>query len=82
MFKYNTHNLGEFQEHERGRWFTYRATSNPWALSHGLIHEVDVLDGVRFAVVKKTCAQMCLGEGDSGEPLIERWKFKKHSVYH
>jgi hypothetical protein len=82
MLNSNANNLGEFQEHERGRWFTYRATSNPWALAHGLTHEVDVLDGVRFAIVRKTCAQMCLSEGDSGEPLLERWKFKRHSVYH
>lgn len=53
MLNFNTDNLGEFQERERGRWFTYRATSNSWALSHGLTHEVDVLDGVRFAIVKR-----------------------------
>jgi len=82
MLNSNTDNLGEFQERERGRWFTYRATSNTWALAHGLTHEVDVLDGVRFAIVRKTCAQMCLSEGDSGEPLLERWQFKRHSVYH
>lgn len=82
MLKYNPDNRGEFQERERGRWFTYRTTDNPWALSHGLTHEVDVLDGVRFAIVKKTCARMCLAEDDSGEPILESWTFKRHSVYH
>lgn len=43
MLNFNTDNLGEFQEYERGRWFTYRATSNPWALAHGLTHEVECL---------------------------------------
>lgn len=82
MLKYNPDNRGEFQERDREHWFTYRTTDNPWALAHGLTHEVDVLDGVRFAIVKKTRALMCLAEGDSGEPLLETWLLKKHTVFH
>lgn len=78
MLNFNTDNLGEFQERERGRWFTYRATSNPWALSNGLNFEIDVLDGVRFARVKKTVVHVCVNEGDSGEPIIELWQLNKH----
>lgn len=82
MLKYNPENLGEFQEYDRKCWFTYRTTLDPWALSHGLTHEVDVLDGVRFAIIKKTCARMCLSEGDSGKPILESWKFKRHNIFH
>jgi hypothetical protein len=78
MMTYNPDNLGEFQERERGHWFTYRKTDNPWALAHGLAYEVDVLDGIRFAVIKKTVAHLCTSEGDSGEPILEHWQFKKH----
>ena len=81
MLTYNTENQGEFQEHDFGKWFTYRATSNPWALSNGLAYEVDVLDGVRFATIKKTLAHVCTSEGDSGEPILEKWSFKKHHIY-
>lgn len=70
--------LGHFQEKDYGKWFTYRLTDNPWALSHGFQHEIDVLDGVRFANVKKTVATVCIDESDSGAPVCSKWLFKKH----
>ena len=72
---------GEFQESSYGKWFTYQATQNPWALEMGFTHEVDVLDGVRFARVLKTVAHVCVDEDDAGNAVTEPWKLKKHSVY-
>ena len=82
MLKYNPENCGEFVERDNGCWFTYRKTEDAWALSYGLTHEIDVLDGVRFAIIKKTCANICTSEDDKGKPILENWKFKKHTVFY
>ena len=72
---------GEFQEASYGKWFTYQVTTNPWALEQGFTHEVDVLDGVRFARILKTVAHVCVDEDESGKAITEAWKLKNHSVY-
>ena len=82
MIKFDTKNLGEFQEKTCGKWFTYRLTSNPWALSNGLNFEIDVLDGVRFAKVKKTVVHVCVNEDDNGKPILEFWQLNKHYQPH
>lgn len=78
MIDYTKTNLGEFQEKDCGKWFTYRLTTDPWALSHGLTHELDVLDGIRFATIRKTVATVCTDEAASGEPVCDKWQIKKH----
>jgi hypothetical protein len=45
------------------------------------MHEVDVLDGVRFARVLKTVAYVCTDEDAAGKPVFQIWKIKKHSIY-
>ncbi len=81
MWTGNPDNVGEFQEREYGKWFTYRPTSNPWAVAHDLPFEVDVLDGVRYAKVLKTVAHIAVDESDEGVPVIEVWSLKKHNHY-
>ena len=77
----NPLNTGEFKERDCGRWFTYRPTVNPWARAHGLTHEIDVLDGVRFAIVRKTVAQICTDESAEGLPVCERWSLAKNNSF-
>lgn len=72
---------GEFKEASVGNWFTYQDTKDAWALSHGFTHEVDVLDGVRYAKVLKTVAHICVDEDADGKPVIEHWKIKSHTEY-
>jgi len=74
-------NQGEFQECEFGKYFTYRKTDHPWAIEQGCTHEVDVLDGVRFARVLKTVAHVCIDEDDCGKAVFQIWKIKKHMRY-
>lgn len=74
-------NTGEFQECECGNYFTYRKTTNLWAIEHGYMHEIDVLDGVRFARVLKTVAYVCTDEDAAGKPVFQIWKIKKHNIY-
>lgn len=80
MHRFNEKNVGEFQEAKFGKYFTYKLTNDPWALANGFPHEVDVLDGVRYANVKKTVAYVCTGE-DVTVPIANKWKIKKHVLY-
>jgi len=80
MLKYPETPQGEFKN-ENNVWFSYRPTSNPWALSHGLNFEIDVLDGVRFANVLKTRVRVCIDESATGEPVMETWSLKVHHPY-
>ena len=70
--------FGEFREVEVGNYFTYRKTDNPWAISQGLEFEIDVLDGVRFANVKKTVAYVCIDEDEHGNAVMDKWFIKNH----
>jgi len=74
-------NVGEFREVEYGNWFTYRETTNPWALENGLQHEVDVLEGVRYANVLKTVCKIAIDENPDGTPYVVSWKIIKHHKY-
>lgn len=74
-------NEGEFQECDHGNYFTYRKTDNLWAIEQGFMHEVDVLDGVRFARVLKTVAYVCTDEDADGKAVFEKWNIKNHSLY-
>lgn len=81
MYRYNSVNTGEFYECDFDKNFTYRETKNEWALSNGLKHEIDVLDGVRFANIRKTVANVCVDEASNGTPVTEKWFIKKHVVF-
>ena len=74
-------NEGEFQECDFGKYFTYKETNDAWAISQGCTHEVDVLDGVRFARVLKTVAHVCVDEDAEGKAVFQIWKIKKHIKY-
>lgn len=74
-------NEGEFQECDYGKHFTYRKTDNLWAIEQGFMHEVDVLDGVRFARVLKTVVYVCVDEDAYGKAVFEKWNIKNHSLY-
>ena len=81
MYRYNQENIGEFYECDFDKNFTYRETKNEWALSHGLKHEIDCLDCVRFANVRKTVVNVCIDESSDGTPVIEKWFIKKHVIF-
>lgn len=78
MWRYNEKNLGEFVEVEHGKWFSYKETENTWAKENNLPHEIDVLDGVRFARVLKTVAHVAVDEDSEGKAVIEKWHIRKH----
>jgi hypothetical protein len=72
---------GEFFLKETGKYFTFRLTDNPWALKHGLQHEIDVLDGVRFGIVKKTAAYVAIDEYPDGSPVGQSWIISRRKTY-
>ena len=71
---------GRFYVPETRRWFTFRPTDNAWALQHDLIHAIDVLDGVRFGVVRKGVAYVATDEDQYGNPVLDRWTITKRTV--
>lgn len=76
MLRFEPQATGEFREREHGRHFTYRLTTDDWALKQGFAHEIDVLDGVRYGNVLKTVAHVCVDEG-----VTEKWAIHHHSIY-
>lgn len=82
MYRYNPENIGWFTEQEFGQEFTYRLTTNVWAMEHGLLWEFDVgNDSWRYAKVKRTVIYVAFDEADDGSPVLAKWKLKKHVVY-
>ena len=81
MWKFHDNNIGEFIEAEFGKSFTYRVAGDEDWNPYNLPHVVDVLDGVRCAIVKKTVAYVVVDEDDQGNPVLQKWKIKSHKVY-
>lgn len=83
MYKQYQDNIGYFVEKDYNHEFTYRKTTNEWALKHDFEYEVDVgfLNEVRFCNVKKTRAYICTGEGLDGKPVVETWVLSKHVIF-
>jgi len=79
MYRLDQPTLGYFVEREYKMEFTYRLTEDEWAVSKGYTHEVDVMDGTRFARVKKTVAYvLCDGEGWYEDPKEQKWFLSKN----
>ena len=72
---------GEFTHSKTGKHFTYRKTNDPWAVKHGLTHEIAVgpnAEEKRFANIKGTVAHVAVDENPDGTPDIEKWTIKNH----
>ena len=81
MLSIKSNILGEFQEKEHGHFFSYKETTDGWAVSRGMTHEIDVLDGFRFGIVKKTVAYISVDEDEYGNPVLEKWNIKNHKTF-
>jgi len=83
MYRQHQDNKGYFVEKDYKNEFTYRKTTNEWALEHGFEYEMDVgfYKEVRFCNVKKTRAYVCTDEDDSGKPVVETWIISKHITF-
>jgi hypothetical protein len=46
-----------------------------------LIHEIDVLDGIRFAIVRKSIAYVAIDEDQYGNPVLEKWQITKRRIF-
>lgn len=72
---------GEFYVPDTRKYFTFRPTDDAWAVKHDLIHAIDVLDGIRFGIVRKGVAYVAVDEDQYGNPVIERWTITKRKTY-
>lgn len=80
MWKSASDNIGEFVEQDFGKYFSYRH-SDELTFGDDFPHEIAVLDGYRFAKVKKTVAYVIVDEDKDGQPVIEKWNIKNHKFY-
>ena len=76
---FNTKHIGEFREVDAGNYFTYKMAEGPAFGEY--IHEVDVLDGYRYAKVLKTVAYIVVDEDEYGQPVVEKWSIEDHFTY-
>lgn len=73
---------GEFYLPETRKYFSFRpAIKNSWAEKHDLIHEIDVSDGIRFAIVRKSVAYVAIDEDQYGNPVLEKWLITKRRIF-
>lgn len=69
---------GSFKEKEFGKYFEFRPTSNPWAMSQGLEFEIALTNGeIRFAKILKTVAYVAIDEDVDGSAILQKWTIKK-----
>lgn len=82
MYKYHPDNIGYFVENDFKHEFTYKKTTNEWALKYGFEYET-CCGGTesRFCNVKKTRAYIVVDEGVDGKPVVETWVLSKHVVF-
>lgn len=83
MYRQHDNNVGYFVEKEFKYEFTYRKTTNEWALGYGFEYEFDVgySTEVRFCNVKKTRAYIVVEEDETGLPVVQTWVLSKHVVF-
>jgi cytochrome c1 len=77
QYKDETPELGVFMEKAYGKYFSFRLTKNKWATDQGIPHEIDVLDGVRYANVMRTVAYVCVDEDAEGNAVMQKWNIKR-----
>ena len=83
--------IGSFESKETGQFFEYsEAKEDDWVayadygLKDKFVHRVWVTSrwkmdrGFRMARVLKTVVHVLIDEDDHGEPMIVKWKIKKH----
>lgn len=77
--------IGAFQI-DNGHWFTYRNTTDAWAVDNGYVHVIDVGTDAskpefRYANVLKTRVHVVTDEDAAGNPVVETWKIIKHEQH-
>lgn len=73
--------IGQFTEKEVGNYFEYSVNDDTLPFAENFPHKVWVLDGYRYADVKKTVAYIVVDEDENGMPVTEKWYLKKNTKY-
>lgn len=73
--------IGQFTEKEVGNYFEYSVNDDAIPFAENFPHKVWVLDGYRYADVKKTVAYIVVDEDENGQPVTEKWQLKKNKKY-
>ena len=83
MYLTKPENLGYFTEKEFKCDFTYRKTTDGWAITNGYEYEIDVgiCGDIRFANIKKTVAYVLCDAPEGNENMIEQKWMIKNTVF-
>lgn len=72
--------LGQFVEKEHGRTFEFStASATPFEGFGELVWLGN--EQSRYARILKTVAYVVVDEGTDGEPVVEKWNIKRHTLY-
>ena len=85
-FTHTVDPIGAFDEKEYVNPFEYSINNDTHAFAKDWPHKVwigDVINnnGYRYALVKKTVVYVCVDEDDYGQPVVEKWRIKRHREY-
>lgn len=83
MYLTKPENLGYFTEKEFKCDFTYRKTTDGWAIANGYEYEIDVgfCGDIRFANIMKTVAYVLCDAPEVNENMIEQKWMIKNTVF-
>ncbi len=72
--------LGQFVEKDHGRTFEFStADSTPFEGFGELVWIRD--EQSRYARILKTVAYVVVDEDENGDPVVEKWNIKRHTLY-
>lgn len=86
MLKFDSKQIGEFQEVDYGKYFSYRKVQEgefpqSW-IEQGFDKVITFVDdNIRLAKVLKTVVYIVTDEDEEGNPVVDKWNIKKHYRY-
>lgn len=72
--------VGVFTECETGNHFEFSPNNDGNFFGNDFAHIVWVLNGYRYANVKKTVLEICIDEDENG-PVVQKWHIRNKRDY-
>ena len=75
---------GQFIEYTYNHVFEYRPVDeDSWGLRNGFPYEIAIgdLGDTRYAKVLKTVVYVVIDQDENGDPIVDKWKIKKHLIF-
>lgn len=74
--------IGQFQDKDSGKWFSYTETENNWALAYGLVHEIIYGNNdIRVGCVRANRAKIAIAVNEDDIPVLQTLQIQKHHLF-